>query len=124
MAPLFEFLPRRTVILPQALIIEFDRYVHVVREGLRQEGDQHGVAPQRVHPLELWHCGLPAELCQPFHPIGIERGEIPGVDVGVEQKPDLPSRLAMDDRGDHTRTGVRMKIRQSPFVSIHIECEF
>ena len=89
LAQVFEFLSRCTIVLPETLIIEFDRDIDMVGKGLREKGDQYRIAPQWVHALELWHWGLPAQLGQPFHPVGIERGEIPGGDASVEQELDL-----------------------------------
>ena len=37
-----------------------------------QKGDQDRIPPLRVHPLELRRRGFPAQLGQPFHPVGVE----------------------------------------------------
>ena len=91
------------VVFPEALIIEFDRYIGVVDEGLLEKRHQDRIASQGVHALELGHWSLPAQLGQPFHPVGVERDQLPGVDPGLVQELDLRERV--DELGSGGRCG-------------------
>src|SRR5262249_51615549 len=62
LAPVLEFLPCRTCVVPEALIIELDRHIDVMGESLDQKGHENGIAPCRVHALQLWHWSFPPEL--------------------------------------------------------------
>ena len=65
----------------------------MVQERLLQKGDQDRIAPPRVHALELWRGGFPAQLGEPFHPVGVEPREVPGVEPRLQQKGDFLERL-------------------------------
>ena len=81
LAQLFQFLLRGPVIFPQALIIEFNSDIGVMHQGLMQKGNQNGIAPDRFSTLEVLRRGFPAQLGEPFDPIGVESAEIPGGDA-------------------------------------------
>jgi hypothetical protein len=81
------------MVLPYTLVIEFDRHIGVVEEGLVQKGQEDWIPPPQVHPLELRDWGFPAQLGQPFDTVGGEPRELPGVDPCLQQKGDFLERL-------------------------------
>jgi hypothetical protein len=118
LAQLLEFLLSSTVVFPEALIIEFDRHIGVVDEGLLEKRDQDRIPPPRVHALELGRWGLPAQLGQPFHPVEVERGQLPGVNPGGVQELDLRERV--DELGSGGRCGFSPKPIQHGPASVRV----
>ena len=94
LAPFLQFLPCGTRVVPEALIIELDRHIDMMGQGLGPKGHEDRITPCRVHALQLGHRGFPPELREPFHPVGIELGEIPRSHLHVEQRAHLRERLA------------------------------
>jgi hypothetical protein len=77
------------MVFPQSLVIEFDRDIDVVRRGLLEKRHEDWIAPYGLHAQELMERGFPPELREPFHSIGVEGREVPGVDAYVEQTGNL-----------------------------------
>lgn len=104
LAQVLECLLGGPVVCPDALSREFDGHSGVVDEGLLEKRDQERRASPGVHALALGHRGLPTQWCPPWHPVGVERGQLPGVNPGMAQALALRERL--DVLGSGGRRGV------------------
>ena len=61
----------------------------MVRQGLMEKCHKDRIAPYGLHAQELMERAFPPEWREPFHPVGVEGCEVPGVDAHVAQTGNL-----------------------------------